>query len=155
MSTTRVTRYFNAAPMRVYEALIDPEAIVRWKVPSGMTCEVHEFDGDSFRISLTYDAPDRAGKTRAHTDTYRGRFVELVPGEKVVEVDEFETTDLDLSGPMTITITLTESDGGTDLAAVHEGVPRGVAPADNELGWRESLDRLATLLETDPGPATS
>jgi uncharacterized protein YndB with AHSA1/START domain len=151
MSTTRVTQHFSAAPMRVYKALIDPEAIARWKVPSGMTSEVHEFDGDSFRISLTYDAPDRAGKTSAHTDTYRGRFVELVPGEKVVEVDEFETTDPDLAGPMTITMTLTESDGGTDLAAVHEGVPPGVAPADNELGWRESLHRLATLLETDPG----
>jgi uncharacterized protein YndB with AHSA1/START domain len=149
MSTTRVTRNFNASPMRVYEALIDPEAIVRWKVPSGMTCEMHEFDGHSFRISLTYDAPDRAGKTSTHTDTYRGRFVELVPGEKVVEVDEFETSDPDLAGPMTITITLTESDGGTDLAAVHEGVPLGVAPADNELGWRESLDRLAALVEAD------
>ena len=61
-----------------------------------MTCHVHEFDareGGSIRISLTYDAPTGAGKMTAHTDTYHGRFVKLVPNEKVVEVDKFETTD--------------------------------------------------------------
>jgi uncharacterized protein YndB with AHSA1/START domain len=137
--------------MRVYDALVDPAAIVRWKVPSGMTCEVLEFDGESFRISLTYDAPGPAGKTSANTDTYRGRFVELVPGEKVVEVDEFETSDPDLAGEMTITITLTGGNGGTDLEAVDEGVPSGVVPSDNELGWRESLARLADLVQSDPG----
>ena len=148
MAETRARCHIDAPPMRVYEALIDPDAIVRWKVPRGMTSEVHEFDGASYRISLTYDAPDRTGKTSAHTDTYRGRFVELVPGEKVVEVDQFEASDPDLSGPMRITITLTEAAGGTDLDAVHEGLPPGVDPADNELGWRESLARLANLLET-------
>ncbi len=147
MSETRARCHIDAPPMRVYEALIDPGAIVRWKVPSGMTASVDEFDGASYRISLTYDAPDRTGKTSAHTDTYRGRFVELVPGEKVVEVDEFETSDPDLQGAMTITVTLTEAAGGTDLHALHEGLPSGVDPADNELGWRESLARLANLVE--------
>jgi uncharacterized protein YndB with AHSA1/START domain len=148
MSTTRAHRHLNAPRSRVYAALIDPEDIVRWKVPRSMTCELHEFDGESFRISLTYDAPDRAGKTTAHTDTYHGRFAELVPDEKVVEVDEFETDDPDLAGPMTITITLADADGGTDLDAVHEGLPDGVAPEDNEAGWHESLDRLAELVES-------
>jgi uncharacterized protein YndB with AHSA1/START domain len=87
------------------------------------------------------------GKTTAHTDTYRGRFVTLVPDERVVEVDEFETTDPDLRGEMTITITLAEADGGTQLLAEHEGLPRGVRPAESELGWRESLARLAALVE--------
>jgi uncharacterized protein YndB with AHSA1/START domain len=64
----------------VYAALIDPDAVAIWKVPDGMSCRVHEFEareGGAFRISLTYDAPDRAGKTAPNTDTYRGRFVEL------------------------------------------------------------------------------
>jgi len=132
----------------VYAALTDPADIVRWKVPRSMTAELHGFDGTSFRISLTYDAPDRVGKTSAHTDTYRGRFVELVPDERVVEVDEFETDDPTLAGPMTITVTLADADGGTDLSAVHEGLPPGVRPEDNEAGWREALDRLAELVET-------
>jgi len=150
VTTTRVSRHVRAPRAAVYRALLDPAAVARWKVPEGMTCEVHEFDareGGTLRVSLTYDEPGPQGKTTAHTDTYRGRFVRLVPGELVVEVDVFETDDPALQGEMTSTITLADADGGTELAAVHEGVPDGVAPADNELGWRMALDRLAELVE--------
>ena len=102
----------------VYRALLDARSIAKWKVPDGMTRHVHAFDareGGSFRISLTYEAPGGTGKTTAHTDTYHGRFVKLVPNEQVVEVDEFETTDPALRGEMTITYTLTDADGGTDI----------------------------------------
>ncbi len=110
----------------------------------------HEFDpreGGSLRISLTYDAPTGTGKTTAHTDTYHGRFVKLVPDEQVVEVVEFETTNPALRGEMTITITLADADGGTEVLAVHEGLPSGLSPADNETGWRLSLAKLAELVE--------
>jgi len=151
MSTTRVTRHIAAPRAAIYRALLDRDAVARWKVPAGMISEVHEWDareGGRLRVSLTYDNPDRTGKTTANTDTYRGQFTELVPDERVVEVDEFETDDPDLSRPMTITVTLTDAaDGGTDLAAVHEGLPSSVRPEDNELGWRESLARLADLVE--------
>jgi len=136
---------------RVYAALLDPAAVARWKVPAGMTCEVHTFEareGGAIRVSLTYDAPDRTGKTTGRTDTYHGRFARLVPGELVVEVDEFETDDPALRGEMTITVGLRDHDDGTELVAVHEGLPDGVRPADNEEGWRQSLDRLAALVET-------
>ena len=115
-----------------------------------MTSHVHAFEpreGGSFRISLTYDEPTAAGKTTAHTDTYHGRFVQLVTNEKVVEVVEFETADPALQGEMTITIALEDADGGTDVVAVHDGLPRGVSPADNETGWRMSLAKLAGLVE--------
>lgn len=140
----------NAPRASVYSALIDAEAVARWKVPTEMTCQVHTFEGregGTFRISLTYDAPNRAGKTTAHADTYHGRFVKLVPNELVVEVDEFETADPTLRGEMTITITLADADGGTDLVAVHDGLPTGISTADNEAGWREALARLAALVE--------
>jgi uncharacterized protein YndB with AHSA1/START domain len=152
MTSTRVSRHLRAPRAAVYRALVDAEAVARWKVPSGMTAQVHEFDGregGTFRISLTYAEPDRTGKTTAHTDTYTGRFVRLVPDELVVEADEFETDDPALSGEMTITVTLADADGGgTDLVAVHDGLPDGVSPADNELGWRDSLGRLAALVES-------
>jgi uncharacterized protein YndB with AHSA1/START domain len=150
VSSTRVTRHLRASRADVYRALVEADAIARWKVPGGMTATVHDFDGregGSFRISLTYDEPDRAGKTTGHTDTYTGRFARLVPGELVVEVDEFESDDPALRGEMTITITLADADGGTDLVAVHEGLPDAVSAADNELGWQESLTRLAALVE--------
>jgi uncharacterized protein YndB with AHSA1/START domain len=134
----------------VYRALLDARAVATWMVPTGMTSHVHAFDGregGSFRISLTYDGPTGAGKTTAHADTYHGRFVKLVPNEQVVEVVEFETSDPTLRGEMTITITLVEAGGGTDVLAVHDGLPRGLSTADNEVGWREALAKLAALVE--------
>jgi len=116
-----------------------------------MTSEVHAFEareGGGWRISLTYDEPGEAGKTTAHTDTHRGRFVRLVPDELVVETVEFETDDPTLQGEMTMTFTLTDApDGGANLEAVHDGLPPGLSPADNETGWRMSLAKLTALVE--------
>ena len=151
MQATHVRRHIRAPRARVYRALLDAGAIAAWRVPDGMTSVVHEFDareGGSFRISLTYDAPDRAGKTAAATDTYHGRFERLVPGERVVEVVEFETDDPGLRGEMTITTTLADAGGGTDVSIMHEGLPDSVPAADNEAGTRMSLDNLARLVET-------
>jgi uncharacterized protein YndB with AHSA1/START domain len=142
--------HINAPRASVYRALLDARAVETWMVPTGMTSHVHEFDtreGGAFRISLTYDAPTSTGKTTAHTDTHHGRFVKLVTNEQVVQTTEFETTDPALRGEMTIAFTLTDADGGTDLHAVHDGLPPGVPPADNETGWRLSLAKLAALVE--------
>ena len=150
MGSTQVLRHIHAPATAVYQALVDPAAVAAWRVPDGMTSVVHDFEareGGSFRVSLTYDAPDRAGKTSAHTDSYHGRFVRLVPGEQVVEVVEFETADPALSGEMTLTTTLAEAGGGTDVIMKHVGLPDGVAAADNELGTRMALDKLAALVE--------
>jgi uncharacterized protein YndB with AHSA1/START domain len=148
---TRVTQHINAPREIIYRALVDPHAITIWKVPMGMTCHVHAFDarvGGKFRISLTYDAPTVGGKTAAHTDTYHGRFIELVPNKRVVEIDEFETGDPALCGEMKITIELVDRDGGTGVVGVHEGLPPGVSSADNELGWRMALEKLASFVTT-------
>jgi hypothetical protein len=67
-----------------------------------------------------------------------------------VQAIEFETEDPALAGEMTITYTLTDVDGGTYLVGVHENLPPGLSPADNEMGWRMSLDKLANLVESDP-----
>jgi uncharacterized protein YndB with AHSA1/START domain len=150
MRSTHIRRRVNAPRARVYSALIDANAIAKWKVPDGMSCHIHSFDpreGGSFRISLTYDVPAGTGKTTAHTDTYHGRFVKLIPNEEVVEVDEFETSDPAFRGEMTITITLVDASGGTDILAVHDGLPPGVSTDDNEQGWRMALTKLATLVE--------
>src|SRR5213594_2877184 len=146
MSSTRVRRRVHAPRATVYRALLDGRAVAKWMVPNGMTSHVHAFDareGGSFRISLTYDAPTGTGKTTAHTDTYHGRFIKLVPDEEVVEVIEFEMADPALQGEMTITISLADAQGGTEVLAVHDRLPPGLSPADNEAGWRSSLSKLA------------
>ncbi|MFI2367715.1 SRPBCC domain-containing protein [Streptomyces sp. NPDC018833] len=150
MYTTRISRHVRAPRSAVYRALLDATALARWRVPAGMSSHVHEFDareGGSFRISLTYEAPDAAGKSGARRDTYRGRFMRLVPDEQVVEVFAFETADPAFGGEMTMTTTLTEADGGTDVLIVHEGIPDSVPAADNETGTRMALDNLARLVE--------
>lgn len=152
MSSTHVRRHVRAPRHAVYRALLDPEAVVRWKVPEGMRCHLHLFEpreGGALRVSLTYDAPDSVGKTSAHTDTYRGRFVELVPDERVVEVDEFETADPALRGEMRITITLADADGGTDVVAVHDGLPPALSAGANVVGWEMALGKLAALVESE------
>ena len=150
MSSTRVGCHVKAPRPLVYRALLDADAVAAWMVPTGMTSRVHAFDareGGSFRISLTYDEPTGTGKTTAHTDTYHGRFVRLLPDREVVEVLEFETGDPAMRGEMTITVSLSDAPGGTDGLAVHDRLPPGLSAADNEVGWRQALQKLKTLVE--------
>ena len=156
LTATRVRRRVNAPRSAVYRALTDGGARATWMVPDGMTSQVHSFDareGGRFRISLTYDQPTETGKSSAHTDTFHGRFVRLVPDQQVVEVVEFETADPAMQGEMTITYTLADEDGGTIVLGVHQGLPPGVSREDNETGWRMSLDKLAALVEAGTGQA--
>ena len=115
-----------------------------------MSSKVHAFDareGGLFRVSLTYDASTGTGKSTPHTDTYHGRFITLVPSELVIEAMEFETEDPTMLGEMTVTFRLLAAGSGTDLLALHENVPPGVSPADNEVGWSMAFDKLARLVE--------
>ncbi len=153
MHSTRVVRLIHAPRSAVYHALLDPTAIAHWRVPDDMRCEVHTFDareGGAFRISLTYDAHDRQGKSSANTDTFHGRFVQLVPDTRVVESIEFETGDPALHGAMTLTTTLTEADCGTEVEILHEGLPDAIRREDNELGTQMALSKLAEMVELIP-----
>lgn len=150
MYSTRMSRLVRAPRSVVYQALLDPGAVAAWRVPSNMSSHVHEFDareGGFFRISLTYDRPTETGKSSAHTDTYHGHFVKLVPDEQVVEVFEFETGSPEFRGEMTMTTTLAAVDAGTEVVMVQDGMPDSVPKADNELGMRMALDGLAGLVE--------
>lgn len=149
-STTSVR--VRATADAAYRACTDPDALVAWRVPDAMTGVVHRFDarvGGGYRMSLTYRTADHevAGKSGAHTDTFRGTFLELVPGRRVVERVEFETDGPAAAGPMTIITTFVESDGTTEVTLVHQDLPPGVRPEDNELGTRQSLAKLRALLE--------
>jgi len=146
----QVCEHVSAPRQAIYRALLDPEAIRQWRGPAGMTSHVHEFEareGGSFRISLSYQDPGRTGKSAAHTDTYHGHFARLVPDQQVVEVLEFETDDPALRGTMTVTTTLTDAAGGTDILVVYDGIPDAVPAADSETGTRISLANLAKLVE--------
>jgi uncharacterized protein YndB with AHSA1/START domain len=149
----RVNFHVNAPSGRAYSALLDPRAFAKWKVPDGMTCHVHFFgprEEGSFRISLTYGGPTGTGKTAVHTDTYHRHFARLKENEEVVEVDESETADPAFRGGMNVTITVSETAGGTDILALRTGLPRDVSTVGNETVWRKALGKLAALVEARP-----
>lgn len=136
----------------MYRALVDPYAVVTWRVPNDMTSTIHEFDareGGHFRISLHYVEPGETGKTSPGFDTYQGHFVRLLPDRLVVESFEFESSDPAFAGIMTMTTELVEADGGCEVVMVHEGVPDAVDPALNEVGIQMALVRLAAWVEDD------
>jgi uncharacterized protein YndB with AHSA1/START domain len=156
MRTMTIVRTIRAPRSAVYRTLLDANDVAAWRVPQGMTSEVHVFEprqGGAFRVSLTYESKSESGKTSAHTDTYHGHFIELVPDERIVERLEFETDDPALAGEMKVTTTLRDVEGGTELSARHEGLPPGVSLEDNELGWRMSLEKLARVVEGRAGGA--
>jgi uncharacterized protein YndB with AHSA1/START domain len=147
--STTVRRIVATDRATVYAALLDPDAVARWRVPDGMTGEVHELDarvGGRIRMSLTYDDPAAAGKSGGATDTYTGRYVELVPGERVVEEIEFESDDANLGGVITMTTTLQDVAGGAEVEIRMDGLPDAVPRDQNELGSRMALDKLARLV---------
>lgn len=150
--STRVARFIKAEREAVYHAFLDPDSVAAWLSPNNMRGHVHVFDareGGAFRISLTYQNPEHslAGKTSADTDTFQGRFVELVPYEKIVEAVEFESEDPAFAGEMTITVSLADADGGTEITFLCQDIPKGIRPEDNEQGCKESLQKLAALIE--------
>ncbi len=150
MPAQRISRRIHAPRSAIYRALLDPDAVAAWRVPDGMTSRVHAFEprvGGIFRVSLTYEAASATGKSGPRTDTYHGTFVQLVPDQMVVETLAFETARAEFAGQMTITTTLADADGGTDVCMSFDALPPGVAPADNELGTRMALAKLAALVE--------
>jgi uncharacterized protein YndB with AHSA1/START domain len=151
-ASTRVSRIIKAPRRAVYEACLDPLAVASWRVPDNMTAHVHVFDareGGTYRMSLTYrdPAPSPVGKTSEDTDTFQGRFVELVPDEKIVEAIEFDSRDPKFAGAMKMTTRLADADGGTEITILCQDLPPGIRPEDNEEGTRQALQKLAALVE--------
>ena len=144
-----------AAPREaVYRAFTDPAALAAWQAPEGMTGVVHEFDGrvgGGYRMSLFYPESDAApqGKTAEREDRYAARFVELVPPARIVQAITFDTADPAFAGEMTMTVTLAEAAGETEVTIAFAGLPPGIRPEDNDAGTRSSLANLARFLAPD------
>jgi uncharacterized protein YndB with AHSA1/START domain len=125
--------------------------LASWRVPDNMQGHVHLFDaraGGTFRMSLTYQDLQQSpgGKTTEGTDTFQGRFIELVPNEKIVEVIEFESQDPRFAGEMKMTTTLADASEGTEITVRCEDIPAGIRPEDNEAGTEQALRKLAALI---------
>jgi uncharacterized protein YndB with AHSA1/START domain len=146
------SRLIKASPRSIYQAYMDPQALISWLPPAGMTARIDAFDpreGGVYRMALTYDQSDHSapGKTSEHSDVVRGRFLELVADERIVQLVEFESKDPAFAGEMKITWLLTAVPGGTHVAILCENVPEGIRHEDHEAGLRSTLENLAAFAE--------
>jgi uncharacterized protein YndB with AHSA1/START domain len=141
----------SAPADRVYAALVDPEALRVWLPPDGMSGRFEQFDlrpGGSYRLVLTYaDASTARGKATADSDIVEARFVDLVPGVRVVQAVDFVSDDPANSGTMTMTWQVTAVDAGTRVDIRADDVPAGISAEDHAAGLGSSLANLATYLE--------
>lgn len=144
--TVRLHRVLRAPPLRIYRAFVEAEALARWLPPNGFTGQVHQIDarvGGSYRMSFT-------NFSSGHRHSFGGDFVELIPGERLVKVDRFD--DPGLPGEMRVTVALKQVECGTEIQIVQEGIPDVIPTASCYLGWQESLEALARLVEPEiPG----
>ncbi len=149
--TDTAGRVISAPPDRVYAALTDPDALAVWLPPDGMTGRFEHFDarpGGSYRLVLTYaDASAARGKSAADSDVVDARFVEIVPGVRVVQQIEFVSEDPAFHGTMTMTWEVTAVDAGSRVDIRAEDVPDGITAADHAAGLSSSLDNLAAYVE--------
>lgn len=146
------SRVIMASPQTIYQAFLDPAAIAAWRPPQGMKCDIYEFEpreGGAFRMSFGYTDSDHGtrGKTSAHADVFHGRFLELTPDKRIVELVEFESDDPAFAGGMTITTTLTPLANGTEVTFLCEQVPTGIKQEDHDAGMRSTLENLAAFTE--------
>jgi uncharacterized protein YndB with AHSA1/START domain len=145
-NTIRLHRVLRAAPERVYRAFLDPDAMAKWLPPNGFTGKVDHIDakvGGAYRMSFTNFAT-------GHSHSFGGKFLELVPNERIRHTDEFD--DPNLPGEMQTTLSLKKVLVGTELTVVQEGIPAAIPPEACYLGWQESLILLAKLVEAEiPG----
>jgi uncharacterized protein YndB with AHSA1/START domain len=155
--TDSASHVMAAAVDQVYAALVDRDALLAWLPPDGMRASFERFDarpGGSYRLVLTYpDSSAAPGKAGADSDVVEARFVDLVPGVRVVQAVDFESTDPAYSGTMTMTWELTEVAGGTRVDIRAENVPVGISAKDHAAGLTSSLENLANFLQDhDPSP---
>lgn len=142
-NTVHLHRVLAAKPEKVYRAFLDPIALSRWLPPEGFTCTVHHFEakvGGKFRMSFT-------NFTTGKSHSFGGEYLELVPNQRLKYTDVFD--DPNLPGEMVVTVTLKEVSCGTEINITQENVPQIIPLEHCYLGWQQSLQFLAKLVEPE------
>ncbi len=141
--TVRLHRVLRAKAEKIYRAFLDAEALARWLPPNGFTCKVDRLDarvGGTFRMAFT-------NFSTGNGHSFGGTYLELVPNQRIRYSDKFDNSNL--PGEMITTVELRAVACGTELIVVQEGIPEMIPPEFCYLGWQESLDHLARLVEPE------
>ena len=141
--TVRLHRVLSTTPEKIYRAFLEPDAMAKWLPPNGFACTMHHMDA---KVGGTFKASFR-NFTTGQSHSFGGEYVELVAHERLRYTDKFD--DPNLSGAMTVTVTLKKVVVGTELNVVQEGIPDAIPVEMCYLGWQQSLENLAKLVEPD------
>ena len=148
--TDRASRVIAAPVGRVFDALVNRDALLAWLPPRGMTAKFERFDprpGGSYRLLLTYVDPAASrGKSSADSDIVEARYVDIVPEVRVVQAVDFVSDDSRFAGTMTMTWTVAEVEGGTRVEITADDVPDGISADDHATGLPSSLENLDTYV---------
>jgi uncharacterized protein YndB with AHSA1/START domain len=142
-NTVKLHRVLRGTPERVFRAFIDPDAMVKWLPPHGFAGKVHHMDarvGGSYKMSFK-------NFTTGESHSFGGKYLELVPNERIRHTDVFD--DPNLPGEMVTTVTVRAVSVGVELNIVQEGIPDAIPAEACYLGWQESLTLLAQLVEPE------
>jgi uncharacterized protein YndB with AHSA1/START domain len=142
-NTVRLHRVLATRPEKVYRAFLEPDALAKWLPPNGFACTVHHLEpkvGGTFKMSFR-------NFTTGNGHSFGGKYVELVPNERVRYTDKFD--DPNLPGDIVVTVTLKKVLVGTEVEIVQEGLPDVIPVEACYLGWQQSLRNLARLVEPE------
>jgi uncharacterized protein YndB with AHSA1/START domain len=142
-NTVTLHRILKASPEKVYRAFTEPGAIASWLPPYGFYCEVHEMDvrvGGHYKMSFT-------NFSTGNSHSFGGTFLELKPNEFLKYIDQFD--DPNLPGEMINSVWIRKGDSGTELKIIQENIPAAIPVDMCYLGWQESLEKLARLVQPE------
>ncbi|MBX2905659.1 MAG: SRPBCC family protein [Taibaiella sp.] len=134
-------RVLKTSPEKLYRAFTEPAAMASWLPPYGFTCTVHHMDvraGGTFKMSFQ-------NFSTGNGHSFGGEYLELKPNEFLKYSDKFD--DPNLPGEMTTSVWLEKNIAGTSLKVVQENIPALIPAEMCYLGWQESLEKLAKLVE--------
>lgn len=142
-NTVRLHRVLTAKPEKIYRSFLDRDAMAKWLPPNGYTCSVHHMDakvGGTYKMSFT-------NFTTQKSMSFGGEYRELVENERLRYTDNFD--DPNLPGEIQVTVTLKKVSLGTEMTIVQEGLPTVIPLEACYVGWQQSLNNLAKLVEPE------
>lgn len=142
-NTVKLHRVLTAPAERIYRAFLDPDAMVKWLPPHGFTGKIDHVDA---KVGGTYKMSFKNFSTGSG-HSFGGKYLELVPNERIVHTDRFD--DINLPGEMRTTISLKTVSCGTEVEITQEGIPNAIPAEACYLGWQESLTLLTQLVQAD------
>jgi uncharacterized protein YndB with AHSA1/START domain len=136
-------RVLKASPEKIYRAFTDANAMASWIPPYGFLCVVHSMDvieGGNYRMSFI-------NFSTGNGHSFGGTYLELKLNEFIKYTDKFD--DPNLPGEMVTSVWLKKVSCGTELKIIQEGIPSVIPTEMCYLGWQESLEKLAKLVEPE------